>query len=66
MSEPDETSQAARTAASRRRERAERLLGNLLPETTNDEHGPGWGSDEGGTSRDDELRRNVPPHHGND
>jgi len=54
---PDE---AARRA---RRERAARLLGDLLPDTTSDESGEGWG-ERGGTSRDEELRRDVPPHHG--
>lgn len=49
-----------------RRERAARLLGDLLPETTRDESAEGWGDEQGGTSRDDELRRDVPPHHGKD
>lgn len=47
-----------------RRERAARLLGELLPTTTRDETGEGWGDERGGTSREDELRRDVPPHHG--
>lgn len=50
----------------RRRERAARLLGDLMPSTTRDETAEGWGDERGGTSRDDELRRDVPPHHGKD
>jgi hypothetical protein len=45
-----------------RRRRAERLLGNLLPDQTRDESGDGWG--ERADSRDEELKREVPPHHG--
>ncbi len=57
----DETKDAAAKRA--RLERAARLMGDLLPETTRDESPEGW-SERGGTSRDDELRRDVPPHHG--
>jgi hypothetical protein len=47
-----------------RRRRAAELLGDLMPDTTSDESDEGWSEkDEGGT-RDDELRRDVPPHHG--
>ena len=46
-----------------RRRRAERLLGDLLPDTTRDETDEGWNEKEGDT-RDDEMRRDVPPHHG--
>ncbi|GAA3542924.1 hypothetical protein AFL01nite_10380 [Aeromicrobium flavum] len=56
--EPDEAAKRAR------RERAARLLGDLMPTTTRDERSEGWGDESGGTSRDDELRRDVPPHHG--
>jgi hypothetical protein len=45
-----------------RRRRAERLLGDLLPDQTGDESGDAWG--ERADSRDEELRRDVPPHHG--
>jgi len=45
-----------------RRRRAE-LLGELLPDTTSDETDEGWNEKEGDT-RDDEMRRDVPPHHG--
>jgi len=51
----DKTSRSAR-------ERAEKL-GALLPDTTSDESDEGWNEEQGG-SRDDELRRDVPPHHG--
>jgi hypothetical protein len=46
-----------------RRRRAAELLGDLLPTTTSDETDEGWG-EKAGTSRDDELLRDVPPHHG--
>ena len=45
-----------------RRRRAE-LLGELLPDTTSDETDEGWNEKDGDT-RDDEMRRDVPPHHG--
>ncbi len=45
-----------------RRRRAAELLGDLLPRST-DETSEGW-NDNGGTSREDELLRDVPPHHG--
>ena len=38
-------------------------LGALLPDTTGDETDEGWNEKEGDT-RDDEMRRDVPPHHG--
>jgi hypothetical protein len=58
VSSDDEVSKKAR------RRRADRRLGKILPDTTNDESDEGWSEkDEGGT-RDDELRRDVPPHHG--
>ena len=46
-----------------RRLRAERLLAELLPDTTGDETDEGWNEKEGDT-RDEEMRRDVPPHHG--
>lgn len=52
-----------RAAKKAKRRRAERLLGDLLPDTTGDETDKGWSEHEGDT-RDDELRRDVPPHHG--
>lgn len=62
-SEPDRDGEGA-AAERRRRRRAAELLGDLLPETTSDESGQGWGDGASGGSRDDELRRDVPPHHG--
>lgn len=44
-----------------RRRRAERL-GKLLPDTTGDETDEGWNEED--DTRDDEMRRDVPPHHG--
>ncbi len=54
---------AESTSERDRRRRAERLLGELLPDTTGDETDEGWNEKEGDT-RDDEMRRDVPPHHG--
>lgn len=52
-------------AAEARRRHALELLGDVLPDVTQDESGPGWGeADPGARSRDDDLRRDVPPHHG--
>jgi hypothetical protein len=47
-----------------RRLRAERLLGGLLPDQTRDESADAWGEREGAEARDDEIQRDVPPHHG--
>ena len=47
-----------------RRRRAERLLGGLLPDRTQDESAESWGDRENSGARDDEIRRDVPPHHG--
>ena len=44
-----------------RRRRAEQLLGELLPDQTRDESGDAWGEQSSDT--DEDLRRNVPPHH---
>ena len=46
-----------------RRRRAAELLGDLLPDTTNDETAEGWGEKDT-SSRDDDYLRDVPPHHG--
>ncbi|MCW2788894.1 MAG: hypothetical protein JWQ91_636 [Aeromicrobium sp.] len=46
-----------------RRRRAAELLGDLMPSTTSDETDEGW-SELGGTSRDEDYLRDVPPHHG--
>lgn len=51
----------ARKAEAKRRLRAALAGEELLPETTSDERDPSAPVD---TSRDAELRRNVPPHHG--
>lgn len=53
----------------RRRERlarAERMLGGLLPGSGEDTDALDWADERGGTSRDDDLQRDVPPHHGKD
>jgi hypothetical protein len=57
------TSSAPDRAERERRRRAAELLGDLLPDTTTDETDEGW-NEPGRTSRDEELLRDVPPHHG--
>lgn len=47
-------------AAERRRRRAA-VFGDVLPDQTRDERDPGGASTE---SRDEDIRREVPPHHG--
>ncbi len=59
MAEPESLTDAERA----RRRRAAELLGDLEPSVTRDETGEGW-NDESGTSREDEILRDVPPHHG--
>jgi hypothetical protein len=58
---PDEDGADAEAEARRRRLR-DRVFGDVLPETTEDERGPGPGPEGGGN--DEWLRSNVPPHHG--
>ncbi|TCI98723.1 hypothetical protein [Aeromicrobium sp. IC_218] len=57
------TSSASEQERRERLRRAAALLGDLEPSTTRDETAEGWGERSTG-SRDDELRRDVPPHHG--
>lgn len=57
------TSSAPDASERERRRRAAELLGELLPQTTRDETDEGW-SEQGGTSRDEQYLRDVPPHHG--
>ncbi|HKY58851.1 MAG TPA: hypothetical protein VJL80_12495 [Aeromicrobium sp.] len=65
MSKPEPGSPASESAAEQaRRRRAERLLGGLLPDQTTDESAEAWGDRENAGSRDDEMLRDVPPHHG--
>lgn len=65
MSKSESESPTSDSAAERaRRKRAERLLGGLLPDQTSDETDDAWGEREGISSRDDEIKRDVPPHHG--
>ena len=55
-------------ARSERVRRALELMGELESRTTRDEAAEGWGEPDPAEmergSRDDELRRDVPPHHG--
>lgn len=54
-----------KTAEQERRRRAARLLGDLTPSSSSDS--VGWNeAHEGGGTHDDDLRREVPPHHGRD
>ena len=46
-----------------RRRRAAELLGDVLPAVTGDDKPEGW-NEKDPTSRDEELLRDVPPHHG--
>lgn len=52
-----------REAEAARRRRAAALLGDLLPDTSTDETDEGWGETPAST-RDEEMLRDVPPHHG--
>ena len=52
------------SAERERRRRAERLLGELLPDTTTDESDEGWSEPGDGDRRDEDIKRDVPPHHG--
>ena len=51
-----------------RRRRADALLGDLEPRVSRDETDEGWSgsgwNEDGGTAREDEILRDVPPHHG--
>ena len=44
------------------RDRKPDRLGDLLPDVTLDESASGWGDDD--SDADEQLRREVPPHHG--
>jgi hypothetical protein len=60
--DPDVTA-AEREAAAERRRRRDRVFGAVLADTTEDERAPGDDQPGDGT-REEWLRRNVPPHHG--
>jgi hypothetical protein len=61
VSGPEDSEHEHEADAERRRQRLrERVFGDVLPDTTGDERGPG---SEGG-GNDEWLRSNVPPHHG--
>lgn len=53
----------AAAAADRGRRRLE-ALGETLPVESTDETGIGWSEPATGSARDDEICREVPPHHG--
>jgi hypothetical protein len=52
--------QAGEPGTAARRRLRDRVFGDVLPETTEDERGPGAH----GGGNDEWLRSNVPPHHG--
>ncbi len=54
---------SSESKAERERRRRAAKLGDLLPDATSDESDEGWNEKEGDT-RDEEMRRDVPPHHG--
>ena len=61
---PEPLTPAPLTPAERvRRRRAVELLGDVLPAVTEDDKPEGW-NEQNPTSRDEELLRDVPPHHG--
>jgi hypothetical protein len=41
-----------------------KVFGDVLPETTSDERDRGEGDSSSGNSKDEWLKRQVPPHHG--
>ena len=55
------TEQDAAEVARRRARRRAEVFGDVLPESTGDDRDPGPPAGDG---RDEELERNVPPHHG--
>lgn len=61
--QPEPEPEDAVTAAERRRRRAE-VFGDVLPDSTSDERGDGWGEREPVEGSDEWFRRQVPPHHG--
>ncbi|MFC5176876.1 hypothetical protein [Nocardioides taihuensis] len=63
MSERQETPDTPDTPETpeQRRRRLAAVFGDVLPETTTDERDP---AEDRGTSGDDWLRAQVPPHHG--
>ncbi len=52
------------SAESERRRRRLQALGETLATASADETAAGWSEDAEETRRDDDLRRNIPPHHG--
>ncbi|KAA0927836.1 hypothetical protein [Rhodococcus sp. ANT_H53B] len=66
MSETPNDDRSAENDASRARaERARlaRIFGEVLPETTGDERSDGAGTESGGTSSDEWLKQQRPPHY---
>lgn len=57
------SSEQVKAEEAARRRRAAELLGDLLPGTASDDTDEGWGETPAST-HDEDLRRDVPPHHG--
>ena len=55
---------SSESKAERARRRRAAKLGDLMPDTTSDESDEGWSEKDEGDTRDDDMRRDVPPHHG--
>lgn len=62
----EESREEAARARRHRLARAEQLLGGLVPASGEDAEALDWGENREGKSRDDDLRRDLPPHHGKD
>jgi hypothetical protein len=56
---PGRDDPAAEARRRRRQRRVAEVFGDVLPDTTSDERDPS-----GPSNRDEEYRRDVPPHHG--
>ena len=64
--EPENDSESSERERRARLERAERILGGLVPGSGEDVEALDWGEQRGERSRDDDLTRELPPHHGKD
>jgi hypothetical protein len=53
--------EAAALARAKRRRTLDQIFGEVLPDATRDDRNPDSGS--GNRAREDEIKRDVPPHH---
>lgn len=63
LTEQDDGGNAVSDKERARRRRAAALLGDLLPGTARDDLAEGW-NEKRTASHDEQLLRDVPPHHG--